>query len=124
MPTQWDPGTADPAVNRALRGTALAPGDCIRSVDAGNPVVVPCGDPHTAEVFTVFTFPEGPYPGDTELVAEIEKRCTRSFEPYLTAGNQSLELRHLGPTETSWFLSRTVTCVAADPKGMTGSLVG
>lgn len=122
-----DPTKADPGVNRALYGSPLGPGNCIRSVegaDATNPTVVPCTGPHTAEVFTVFTFPDGPYPGEAELIAEIEKRCTRSFKPYLTAENESMELHYLGPTARSWMVSRTVTCIVADPAGMTGSLVG
>jgi hypothetical protein len=116
----------DPDLNRALQGRSLAPGDCL-SGGVGSVMsmsVVPCTDPHAAEVYTVFTFPDDPYPGDAELVAEVEKRCGRSFAPYLTAATEDLEVRYLRPSSMSWALSRTVTCIAADPSGTrTGSLV-
>ncbi|MEU7904893.1 DUF4190 domain-containing protein [Actinoplanes sp. NPDC049118] len=122
------PRLTDPGVNRAVQGKSLAPGDCLRTIDgsaaAAGPPVLPCGDPHAAEVYTVFTFPDGPYPGDAELEGEVEKRSARSFKPYLS-GNESMDLYWLRPSSMSWPLSRQVTCIAVDPQGTrTGSLVG
>ncbi len=122
------PVAMDPAVQRAMQRTSLTPGDCLRSfsdsADAGALSVVPCSDPHAAEVYTVFTFPDGPYPGDVELEEEVGIRCTRSFKPYL-AGNESSNLFYLRPSSLSWPLSRQVTCIAVHPESTrTGSLVG
>ncbi|MET8147322.1 DUF4190 domain-containing protein [Actinoplanes sp. NPDC049668] len=119
VPSGFEP-EQDPHVDRA-HSKVLAPGDCL---DADLDEVLPCTEPHAGEVYTVFTLPDGPYPGDAEVEAEVEKRCVRSFEPYVEAASEDMELRYLGPSRLSWPLSRTVTCIAADPAGtLTGSLV-
>ncbi|GAA2586257.1 hypothetical protein GCM10010435_75590 [Winogradskya consettensis] len=124
-----DPAPATPAFAAAAAdGTSLAPGDCIRELTESTRVdelpKVPCTQPHTAEVYTVFTFPRGDYPGDAEIEAETEKRCMRSFTPFAKDGNENMDINYTYPSRSSWVINRTVTCIATDPDGLrTGSLI-
>lgn len=101
--------------------TKLKPGDCIRSISESSRIydmpVMPCDQPHAAEVYHVFTFPSGPYPGQSVVEKESEERCGAAFEPYDTPQNSDLEIYYLYPLSSDWWQDRGVTCIATDPSG-------
>ncbi|SDT79004.1 DUF4190 domain-containing protein [Actinoplanes derwentensis] len=102
--------------------TALKQGDCIRSIKESAAVydmpVMPCTQPHEAEVYHVFTFPAGPFPGRTTIETEGETRCNAAFEPFLTPQNENMDIYYLYPRNTlDWARDRTLICIAADPAG-------
>jgi hypothetical protein len=100
--------------------TELKPGDCISDLDDSSRVydmpVVPCTQPHKAEVYHVYRFPAGAYPGQAVIEEESDERCSAAFEPYDTAENEDLEIYYLYPeNETGWKEDRGVLCIAAAP---------
>ncbi|MEU4620717.1 DUF4190 domain-containing protein [Actinoplanes sp. NPDC023801] len=100
----------------------LEAGQCIRALGSGSEVstlpVVDCARPHEAEVYHVFMMPAGPYPGEGAILDESEQRCAAALKPYLTPGNEDLELSYLYPQRLNWERQdRGVTCLAIDPKG-------
>ena len=108
--------------------TELEPGDCIRSVSESSAIydlpVMPCDQPHGAEVYHVFTLAAGPYPGQTEVETESEKVCGAAFEQYLTPQTENMQIYYLYPRSIDWRRDRGVTCIAIDPAGTrTTSLV-
>ncbi|GIF39077.1 putative secreted protein with PEP-CTERM sorting signal [Actinoplanes xinjiangensis] len=110
--------------------TELEAGDCISSLDDSSRVhdmpVVPCTRPHKAEVYHVFQFPAGAYPGQTVVEEQSDERCATAFEPYDTPENEDLEIYYLFPEdETGWEQDRSVLCIASAPlEPRTRSLVG
>ncbi|MEV4281822.1 DUF4190 domain-containing protein [Actinoplanes xinjiangensis] len=110
--------------------TELEAGDCISSLDDSSRVhdmpVVPCTQPHKAEVYHVFRFPAGAYPGPAAVGEQSDERCATAFEPYDTPENEDLEIYYLFPEdETGWEQDRSVLCIASAPlEPRTRSLVG
>jgi hypothetical protein len=100
----------------------LEVGQCIRAVGESTEIysmpVVPCDQPHEAEVYHVFTMDAGPFPGDAAVESESGERCSAALEPYLTPENESLEIVYLYPHEGNWRQDRRVTCIAADTTTM------
>jgi hypothetical protein len=98
----------------------LKAGDCISSLDDAVRVddmpVVSCGQPHKAEVFHVFRFPAGDYPGQEAVAKESSTRCGTAFKPYRTPQNEDLDVFYLYPqNEDDWNRDRGVLCIAAAP---------
>ena len=109
---------------------ALRVGDCLDMVE-GEQVetvpVVPCGEPHSDEVYHDFELPDGDYPGDDALNTAAEEGCLAAFEPFvgLAYEESTLYVAWYSPSEMSWngFDDRVVSCVISDPAGsVTGSL--
>jgi hypothetical protein len=96
----------------------LEVGQCIRTVGESTEIysmpVVPCDQPHEAEVYHVFTVADGPFPGYPALEDESSVRCSEALEPYLTPGNEELDIAYVYPHEGNWPQDRRVTCIAAD----------
>ncbi|MEV0897615.1 DUF4190 domain-containing protein [Actinoplanes sp. NPDC049802] len=106
----------------AVAATDLKAGDCIKDFSATSAVyrlpTVACTDPHTAEVYHVYTFPAGSYPGKSRVEAESDDRCGAAFEPYLTPETEKMDIYYLYPTNSSeWRESRGITCIAVEPSG-------
>lgn len=103
----------------------LVPGSCLAEVPEDGPVdrvrVVPCADPHAAQVLSSYAFePGADWPGATEASARVAASCT------LTAAERDQGTRMLAwaPTEASWARGdRTGLCVAVPPTPVTGSLL-
>ncbi|GAA2468035.1 DUF4190 domain-containing protein [Winogradskya humida] len=116
------PAQADVAVAAPFARPSLGVGDCVRelgaSFDPNNMPVVDCGESHTAEVYTIFSFPPGEYPGEAAIEAEADEHCSQAFEPYAAKdGNEGMDIYYTYPSKDSWLADRAVTCVAADPAG-------
>ncbi|GIE82400.1 hypothetical protein Aph02nite_83500 [Actinoplanes philippinensis] len=108
--------------------TDLKRGDCISDLDDADRVyempVVPCTQPHRAEVYHSFQFPAGAFPGLAAVEKESEERCGTAFEPYDTADNADLEVYYLFPEdEAGWRQDRGVQCILEYPLARTTSLV-
>ena len=109
---------------------ALRVGDCLDMVE-GEQVetvpVVPCGDPHSDEVYHDFEMADGEFPGDEAVNTAAEEGCLAAFEPFigLPYEESTLYVAWYSPTEQSWngFDDRVVSCVVSDPAGsVTGTL--
>lgn len=82
--------------------------------------VVPCSQPHDAEVISSFELPGGDYPGDDSIFGVADRRCSRELAAL--AGAQRLEPFYFYPTEQSWRLGdRQVICIALSPQPRRGS---
>ncbi|MEV6347545.1 septum formation family protein [Actinoplanes sp. NPDC051851] len=97
----------------------LYPGVCIENLQEYDQVddleIVPCTDPHRAEVYTVFTLDDGTYPGEDAVIEEAEERCGNAFDRY-SDGNEDLEIYYYYPSSAlEWALDRGVSCIAVDP---------
>ena len=101
----------------------LTVGDCLRF--SGLPTV-PCSEPHTEEVYAVVNLPEGDFPGDEAIIAQVEDSCFAEFEEFvgLSYEESVLEIGLYPPVEEMWDAGeRSVVCVVSDPAGdTTGTL--
>jgi hypothetical protein len=103
-------------------------GDCFKALPAtGEDVtVVPCSEPHAAEVVAVLMLPEGDFPG-TAAVDEYKGKCRQELLDYApdAVHDRSIGLLKRFPDEKSWELGdRSVTCIATLNPPRTGSLKG
>jgi hypothetical protein len=113
--------------NGTVSVATLGPGDCINGIQGTAAIedlpVVPCALPHEGEVYAVFELPAGPWPGDTAVQSQSEKRCKAAFESYAPNAPDTVEVLFLHPLQQSWTRDRGVTCVATDERGTsTGSV--
>lgn len=103
----------------------LVPGACLADVPADGPVdrvrVVPCAEPHAAQVVSSYAFePGSAWPGPAAASARVEASCD------LTAAERDEGTRMLAwaPSAGSWARGdRTGLCVAVPPAPVTGSLL-
>jgi len=110
--------------------TDLKVGDCVNDIDENRRVLslpaVPCAEPHDAEVFAVFELTGSTFPGESEVVSQVESKCVDRLEQYAPAAinDPSIDLFYFAPDETSWRRGdREVVCIAVDStKQRTGSL--
>jgi hypothetical protein len=103
----------------------LRVGDCANGVEETGEEysvdLVPCGEPHDAEVVSSFRFPEGGYPGETEVFRVADRRCASEVGAAAPAG----EPFYYYPTEDSWDRGdREVNCIAIFREPRRGSLAG
>ena len=91
-------------------GSALVVGDCIDDaqiqnlVDGLDAVTTSCDAPHDNEVYHIVEYPEGPYPGDEAIEADISDACFAAFEPYVGRDYESsaLDYVYFWPYEDRW----------------------
>jgi hypothetical protein len=119
--------TAGGATSGTVSVTQLKPGDCINGLQTFGSVedlpVVSCATPHEGEVYAVFNLPAGPWPGDTAVQEQAEKRCDTELKAYASKPAATVEVLYLHPLRQSWSRDRGVTCVATDERGTsTGSV--
>lgn len=108
----------------------LRVGDCIDDVEESEVVfsipVVPCDEPHGAEVYAVFELPAGDYPGDDAVIAGADEGCFDRLETFSQSAfdDPSVEIFYYYPTGSTWRLGdREVVCIADFAGGpRTGSL--
>lgn len=115
---------------------SLKEGDCFNDPDDTSATqvtalqAVPCDEPHGNEVFHVFDFDDGDFPGTDEVRQLGLERCEPELEGYVgaSATDAGLAIIPVTPTEQSWNdrNDRTVICgvYAADGTMLTGSLKG
>ncbi|MFF6786043.1 DUF4190 domain-containing protein [Streptomyces sp. NPDC012510] len=89
--------------------------------------VVPCAGEHDAEVFAVFSLPEGEYPGDAAVSDAADEQCYVRSETYAMdtwALPPDVDVYWFTPTRQSWrYGDREVICVFGDEEAE-GSLTG
>ena len=103
-PAETTPPPADPD------GSALVVGECIEDVQIQNLVdgldyaTTSCDGPHDNEVYYVAEYPEGPYPGEEAIEADVSNVCLAAFEPYVGRDYESsaLEYVYFWPYEDRW----------------------
>ena len=101
-------------------GTCLDFGD---SIDAEITVlpVVPCGEPHTHEIYAIEFSEAATYPGFEALEADAQAKCLGAFEDYVgvSAFDSELFFSWLVPTLNSWDRDddRQIVCVIGEGNG-------
>lgn len=114
------------------RGTVganeVAAGDCLKQLPDSGLVVtvdtVECGQPHTGEIFSVMTMPDGDFPGQF-AIEQYQNKCAPELARYSPEASSDPEvgLFVLYPSEDSWREGdRTVTCIATTEIPRTGTL--
>lgn len=94
---------------------SLRVGDCIKSLSNDDRYLsvpgVPCGEPHSAEVYAVFELSGSDYPGDAEVLRRGDDGCAERV-PALKGGADDVTI--LTPTRQSWdsLDDRQMICVA------------
>ena len=79
-------------------GDALIVGQCLdddeldRYLAAEAFSYLSCDDPHDFEVFFVYEFPTGPYPGDDAVIDDLKAVCRNRFEGYVDHDYESSAL--------------------------------
>lgn len=111
-----------------VSATEVDAGDCLKELPASGLVITvdtaPCDEPHTGEIFSVMTMPDGDFPG-TFAIEEYQNRCAPELADYSpeASADPSVGLFVLYPSEDSWKQGdRTVTCIATTDAPRTGTL--
>jgi uncharacterized RDD family membrane protein YckC len=90
--------------------------------------VVPCPEPHGAEVYALVTLPDGDFPGQDAINAQGQELCIAEFEDFvgLSYWESMFEVWSMLPAEDAWRAGdREVICNIYDPGGnVSGSLSG
>ncbi|GEK22416.1 DUF4190 domain-containing protein [Cellulomonas xylanilytica] len=120
------PLPTDVPAPRDARAQQLVTGNCVLSLPDDGPVdtvrVVPCAEPHEAQVVTEFTFaPAAVWPGQQAADARVARACVLDAEE-IDAGVRTVTW---SPTERSWARGdRVGLCLAVvDGGGVTGSFL-
>jgi len=108
----------------SVAATELRTGDCPSALpDSATRTlsVVPCTEPHVAEVFASFPISSGAYPGEAEAKRFGGGGCTERLAGYVGPGREDeFDLVFLYPTDQSWRLGdRAVSCMVTAPDGAT-----
>lgn len=101
-------------------GTCLDFGDTIDAEITSLPAV-PCGEPHTHEIYAVSFSDSATYPGLEALEADAQAKCLGAFESYVgvSAFDSELFFSWLVPTLNSWDRDddRQIVCVIGEGNG-------
>jgi hypothetical protein len=101
-------------------GTCLDFGDSIEAEITELPVV-PCGEPHTHEIYAISFSESATYPGLEALEADAAAKCLGEFEDYvgISAFDSELFFSWLVPTLDSWEREgdRQIICVIGEGNG-------
>ena len=83
--------------------------------------VVPCGEPHTNEIYAIELSEAATYPGFEALEADAQAKCLGSFEEYVgvSAFDSELFFSWLVPTLNSWDRDddRQIICLIGEGNG-------
>ena len=98
-------------------------GDCIAAVSSAEQFtslpVVPCDEPHEAQVFHALSLTGDDYPGMAEVDRQADEACAAALIDELSHRQDLFELAYafFTPTESGWndLADRDVLCVAAFP---------
>ena len=108
----------------------LRVGDCVNSGQHGSssPTVVPCGQPHDAEVYARFALAGHGWPGSAAIGARARQGCTARIGGYLNPqlATTVLAESYVFPDQGAWNAGvRTVICEIRSTAGkLTGSVRG
>jgi hypothetical protein len=129
--SEGDYGSSGPgstSSGSAVDVDALAVGECFDDGDdEGEVVRRPCPQAHDGEIISNITLPEGPYPGDKNVVKAAKSGCADDFAKYVgnTMDKSELDLAWWTPDQDLWEdEDRLVICAAYGPPGedLTGSV--
>jgi hypothetical protein len=111
-----------------VSATEVKAGDCLKQLPASGLVITvdtaPCGEPHTGEIFSVMTMPDGDFPGQF-AIEEYQHKCAPELAKYSpkASADPDVGLFVLYPSKDSWGQGdRAVTCIATTDKPRTGAL--
>lgn len=110
---------------RTAHARQLVTGHCLREVPANGTVdrvtVVPCTEPHAAQVITEYAFDrDAPWPGQGEVDTVVAGSCALT-QVEVAAGVRALTW---APTQESWSRGdRTGVCLAVTQSTTTGSIL-
>lgn len=105
-------------------------GDCLDSAELSGELnsvpVVPCGEPHDAEIYDSVMLSGDEFPGEAEVGAQADEYCVGAFESFVGVAYEDSELyaSTILPSADSWNDGdREVLCVILDSDGgVTGSM--
>ncbi|MEV0416446.1 DUF4190 domain-containing protein [Streptomyces sp. NPDC050448] len=110
-------------------GGKLAEYDDKNGGEAGFSVkIVPCGEPHEGEAYSVFDLEDGSYPGKEKVISVAEEKCAgKALTDYVGADAKlpdTLEVFYYYPQPATWIRGdREVTCFLGHTSGpSTGSV--
>jgi len=106
----------------AVTASDLRAGDCPSSVpnnEFQTLRLVPCTEPHTAEIYSTFSLRGPDYPGPAEANRIARGGCMEFLTPYVgQAREAAFEITYLIPNQESWSLGdRSVQCLLIGPGG-------
>ena len=94
-------------------------------------VGIPCGQPHSMEIFGIVVHPDPNFfPGRETLEAHADESCVGLFEPYVGVSfdlEPLLGVTYFTPTRSSWAEGdRAINCalIAVDDSDLVGSMKG
>jgi hypothetical protein len=112
----------------------LAAGDCLVGTDGSDQEkpataqLVPCGTPHTAEVFAFPALGGGAFPGDESTMADADELCADAFATYVGVSiyDTTLNPSAFTPGQSAWNAGdHNATCIVFDASGdLVGSVKG
>jgi Septum formation len=108
----------------------LRAGDCVNSGTGGisSPTVVPCGQPHDAEVYARFALAGQRWPGDAAIGIRARQGCMARLGGYLNPqlATTVLAESYVFPDQGAWNAGvRTIICEIRSTAGkLTGSVRG
>ena len=108
----------------------LRVGDCVNSGqdEISSPTVVPCGQPHDAEIYARFALAGHGWPGSAAIGAQARRGCTARLGSYLNPqlATTVLAESYVFPDQGAWNAGeRTVICEIRSTTGkLTGSVRG
>ena len=112
--------------NGTVGANEVKAGDCLKELPASGLVLtldtVACSEPHTGEIFSVMTMPDGDFPGQF-AIEEYQNKCAPELAEYSpeAASDQEIGVLALYPSRDSWGEGdRTVTCIATSDSPRTG----
>ena len=89
---------------------ALEVGDCVddsqmeKYIASESYSTVSCSTPHDNEVYFVYEYPAGPYPGHDAVSAVLDEVCLENFDAYVDRAylESALEFSGVTPGEDLW----------------------
>lgn len=102
--------------------SSLQTGDCPSALPdrtARTLTLVPCSEPHRAEVYATFPISGSDYPGEAEVTRFADGGCAERLSAYVgKAKEDSFDVYYLYPTAASWRLDdHVVDCLITAPGG-------
>jgi hypothetical protein len=109
-------------VTGAVSPADLVVGNCITTRFPDGTIVTvdlsPCAKPHLYEVFSVYSLPAGPYPGERQTDALVLGHCRKYLPGFLRApaGRSGYRIEYFFPRATDWAADdRAGTCMLTAP---------
>ena len=106
-----DTSLLDIEVGQCIDDEALFGEESIASLNLGD-----CAKPHTAELYSTWNLPDGPFPGYYEVDEAVLAGCEERFADYVGApsAETDLDFYYFAPIEEFWSTDREAICFAID----------